>query len=183
VIDPVGPSEYSARPLARTTSPRPACFPGVDQSFRVFNTRRLSLHRFRKAASSLAFSSTLRLSAADAGREVLTTPRILSSTLILLQSHTRSHLAAYAVETTPTAPLLGFASLQHLPASRVHCSRVCLARYVPPSGFGYPLGGLLPAALGRACFVPTAFVGFSLRSLLLPKGGSPRFRGTEPACR
>lgn len=32
---------------------------------------------------------------------------------------------------------------------------------VPPSGFGYPLDGLLPPKPGRACLIPTAFLGFS----------------------
>ena len=52
----------------------------------------------------------------------------------------------------------------------------CQARFVPPSGFGYPLGGLLPPKPGRACFIPTAFLGFlpSERSPL-PRW-PPRFR-------
>jgi len=33
-------------------------------------------------------------------------------------------------------------------------------RYVPPPGFGHPPGGLLPPKPGRACFIPTAFLGF-----------------------
>jgi hypothetical protein len=44
------------------------------------------------------------------------------------------------------------------------------ARCVPPSGFGYPLDGLLPAIPCRFCFTPAALVGFTLRSFLLPKG-------------
>jgi hypothetical protein len=43
-------------------------------------------------------------------------------------------------------------------------------RYVPPSGFGYPLDGFLPSIPCRFCFTPAALVGFTLRSLLLPKG-------------
>jgi len=31
----------------------------------------------------------------------------------------------------------------------------------PPSGFGYPLDGLRPSTPGRACFVPTALLGFT----------------------
>jgi hypothetical protein len=52
----------------------------------------------------------------------------------------------------------------------------CQARFVPPSGFGYPLGGLLPPKPGRACFIPTAFLGFfpSERSPL--SRWLPRFR-------
>jgi hypothetical protein len=44
------------------------------------------------------------------------------------------------------------------------------ARYVPPSGFGYPLGGLRPSDPRRFCFTPTALLGFALRSFLLPNG-------------
>jgi hypothetical protein len=57
-------------------------------------------------------------------------------------------------------PLLGFASLQHLQGSGVYLPRVYLARYVPPSGFGYPLDGLLPPSPRRPCFMPTALLGF-----------------------
>jgi hypothetical protein len=38
--------------------------------------------------------------------------------------------------------------------------RVCLTRYVPPSGFGHPLGGFLPPDPRRPCFVPAALLGF-----------------------
>jgi hypothetical protein len=44
------------------------------------------------------------------------------------------------------------------------------ARYVPPSGFGYPLGGLRPPSPCRFCFTPAALLGFTLRSFLLPEG-------------
>jgi hypothetical protein len=40
-------------------------------------------------------------------------------------------------------------------------------RFVPPSGFGYPLGGLLPSIPRRFCFAPAALLGFTLRSVLL----------------
>jgi len=43
-------------------------------------------------------------------------------------------------------------------------------RYVPPSGFGYPPGGLLPSIPSRFSFTPTALLGFTLRSFLLLKG-------------
>jgi hypothetical protein len=46
-------------------------------------------------------------------------------------------------------------------------------RYVPPSGFGYPLDGLLPSIPCRFSFTPAALMGFTLRSFLLSKG----FRG------
>ena len=39
---------------------------------------------------------------------------------------------------------MGFGSLQHMPESKVHLTRALPARYVPPSGFGYPRDGFLP---------------------------------------
>lgn len=44
-------------------------------------------------------------------------------------------------------------------------------RYVPPSGFPDPLGGLLPRSPGRPCFMPTALMGFALRSVS-PRDGA-----------
>jgi len=44
------------------------------------------------------------------------------------------------------------------------------ARYGPPAGFGYPLGGLRPSIPDRFCFTPAALMGFTLRSFLLPQG-------------
>jgi hypothetical protein len=43
-------------------------------------------------------------------------------------------------------------------------------RYVPSSGFGDPLDGLLPSVPCRSCFIPTALLGFTLRSVLLARG-------------
>jgi hypothetical protein len=48
--------------------------------------------------------------------------------------------------------------------SKVHLTRVLPARYVPPSGFGYPLDGFLPSDPCRFCFAPAALLGFTLRS-------------------
>jgi len=48
--------------------------------------------------------------------------------------------------------------------------RALPARYGPPSGFGYPLGGLIPPEPGRPCFMPTALMGFTLRSVPLAPG-------------
>ena len=54
--------------------------------------------------------------------------------------------------------------------SKVHFSRAQPTRYVPPSGFGHPLDGLLPSVPCRSCFVPAALMGFTLRSFLLWQG-------------
>jgi hypothetical protein len=79
--------------------------------------------------------------------------------------------------------LLGFRSLQRLPASGVHSARGRRTRYVPSPGFGYPLDGLLPPAPGRACFVPTAFLGFLPSELCPLTRWQLRFRSAAPACR
>jgi hypothetical protein len=65
---------------------------------------------------------------------------------------------------------MGFDSLQHMQGTKVHLTRACLTRYVPPPGFDYPLGGLRPSNPGRPCFMPAALVGFPLRSVPLLKG-------------
>jgi hypothetical protein len=52
-------------------------------------------------------------------------------------------------------------------------SRASPARYVPPSGFGYPLDGLLPSIPGRLCFKPAALLGFSPSELDRPAGIQP----------
>jgi hypothetical protein len=57
------------------------------------------------------------------------------------------------------------------------------ARYVPSSGFGYPLDGLLPPSPCRFCFTPAALLGFTLRSFLLPKGTRRVSAVDEPAYR
>jgi len=62
-----------------------------------------------------------------------------------------------------------------LQESEVHSSRASPTRFVPPSGFGYPLDGLLPRIPCRFCFTPAALLGFSLRRFPLPKS----FRGVS----
>jgi hypothetical protein len=57
-----------------------------------------------------------------------------------------------------------------LEGSEVHSSRALPTRYVPPSGFDYPLDGLLPRIPCRFCFTPAALLGFSLRRFPLPAG-------------
>jgi hypothetical protein len=60
---------------------------------------------------------------------------------------------------------MGFRSLQHLQDPKVHLPRAFRAHFVPPSGFEYPLGGFLPSNPSRPCFMPTALMGFTLRSV------------------
>jgi len=62
----------------------------------------------------------------------------------------------------------------------VHCSRASPTRYVPPSGFGYPLDGFLPRIPCRFCFAPAALLGFSLRRFPLPEGFRDVSAGKNP---
>jgi hypothetical protein len=78
---------------------------------------------------------------------------------------------------------MGFVSLQRLKNRRSASRRRYLARHVPPSGFGYPLDGLLPSKPCRSCFVPAALMGFALRSLLLSRGKPAVSARLEPTYR
>jgi hypothetical protein len=83
------------------------------------------------------------------------------------------------------APLMGFASLQHMPDPRVHFTRACHTRFAPPSGFGYPPDGFRPSNPGRPCFVPAALMGFvtpfeASSTRKVPEAFTPP---GEPACR
>jgi hypothetical protein len=84
-------------------------------------------------------------------------------------------------------PLMGFASLQHIQGTKVHLPRALPARFVPPPGFGYPLDGFLPSYPRRSCFIPTALLGFALRSIPLPRDSRafplarPTYRFTLPS--
>jgi hypothetical protein len=66
---------------------------------------------------------------------------------------------------------MGFQSLQHIQGPAIHLLQAFAdARYVPPSGFGYPLDGFRPPNPRRPYFVPTALLGFTLRSIPLSEG-------------
>ena len=78
---------------------------------------------------------------------------------------------------------MGFCSLQHGSESMVHLARALPARYVPPSGFGHPLDGLLPSNPCRFSLTPAALLGFTLRSFLLPARCSERFHPNAPTYR
>jgi hypothetical protein len=93
--------------------------------------------------------------------------RILSSGFASHLSITQPDLAN---QPQPVDSSLGLLFPTAHEESKVHLPRVLLTRYVPPSGFGYPLGGLLPSIPCRSCFVPAALVGFTLRSFLLAEG-------------
>jgi hypothetical protein len=99
------------------------------------------------------------------------------------------HLPLEYYPATPTrppqrpSPLMGFCSLQHIRNSRSTSRGPKPARYVPPSGFGYPLDGLLPRIPCRFCFAPAALLGFSLRRFPLPRGFTSVSAGEGPTYR
>jgi hypothetical protein len=93
--------------------------------------------------------------------------RSLSSSFALRQSITQRTLAD---QSQPISTSHGLSLPSALQGSEVHSSRACPARYVPPSGFGYPLDGLLPPSPCRFCFAPAALLGFALRSFPLSRG-------------
>jgi hypothetical protein len=91
----------------------------------------------------------------------------LSSSSAFLQSLAQRNLVSQP-QPANTSHGLSFPSAHE--GSEVHSTRALPARYVPPSGFGYPLDGLLPPSPCRLFFVPAALMGFTLRSFLLLKG-------------
>ena len=92
---------------------------------------------------------------------------ILSSSFAFLQSLAQRNLVR---RPEPANSSHGLSLPSAHQGSEVHLSRVCLARYVPSTGFGYPLDGLLPPSPCRFCFTPAALLGFTLRSFPLSKG-------------
>jgi hypothetical protein len=87
-------------------------------------------------------------------------------------------------DTYPTAAAIRPSHGLWLPTAlegfEVHHSRAMPARFVPSSGFGYPLDGLLPRIPGRFCFTPAALLGFALRRFPLPGGVHGVSTGTDP---
>jgi hypothetical protein len=67
-----------------------------------------------------------------------------------------------------------------LQAAKIHCTRAFPARYGPPSGFDYPLGGFRPSLPCRLCFAPAALLGFTLRSVLHSPGNAAFPRALSP---
>jgi hypothetical protein len=102
---------------------------------------------------------------------------ILSSSSAFLQSLAQRHLAS---QPQPTGSSLGLSFPSAHEGSEVHSPRALPARYVPPAGFGYPLGGLRPPSPCRFCFTPAALLGFALRSFLLSQGTHRVSAGVDP---
>jgi hypothetical protein len=96
--------------------------------------------------------------------------RTLSSSSAILWSFSQRDLASPPKRTSPSHGLF-FPTAHSGIADPL--TRALPARYVPPSGFGHPLDGLLPANPRRLYFRPTALLGFN------PSELSPRERYPE----
>jgi len=95
----------------------------------------------------------------------------LSSSFAFLQSITQPNLAVRrGLASDRNSSSLGLLFPTAHEESKVHSARALPTRYVPPSGFGHPLDGLLPSVPHRFCLTPAALMGFTLRSFLLPEG-------------
>jgi hypothetical protein len=145
----------------------------------VQSFRPLKYHRycFGDPALPLVLTSAVRSSFSGLDQRLfrlpITSSRRASPSSRVLPSNT--YPAAATTESShglllPTA----------LEESEVHCSRAVLTRYVPPSGFDYPLDGLLPRIPCRFCFAPAALLGFSLRRFPLPRGFNSVSAGKDP---
>jgi hypothetical protein len=122
---------------------------------------------------------------ANAGRlRVNASTPHLSSTSVVLQSISRPILAALAAQGGHTAPLLGFASLQHVLAARVHFTRaVPRPATVRLQGLVTLLTVFSPCRLAGLVSSRQRSWDLSLRSVPLSQGGECVSANVEPACR
>jgi hypothetical protein len=125
-------------------------------------------HWFCAPASPLALAPALRFSASELHRSHLSD---LAHPLFELRVPPEFSTARPSRRPQSTSSSHGLcfpsahAGFGDPPAAGVAC-----ARYVPPSGFGYPLGGFRPPSPRRPYLVPAALLGFALRSFHLPEG-------------
>jgi hypothetical protein len=93
--------------------------------------------------------------------------RTLSSSFAILWSFSQRDLAGPPKRASPSH---GLSLPTAHPGFADPLTRALPSRFVPSSGFDYPLDGLRPAIPRRLCFAPTALLGFALRSFLLAEG-------------
>ena len=124
----------------------------------------------------LAVSSALWSSAAGA----VCRGKPTSTSFAFLQSIPQAHLVG-SIRPTDSSPGLAvpFSTFQ---VRRSTGLAVCLTALVPPSGFGYPLDGLLPSHPSGSSPAPAALLGFSPSKPSAHRAGV-RFRRPGPTCR
>jgi hypothetical protein len=141
---------------------------GIGCSFRVSRPLKYGPYGLGHPALPLAFSSAVRFSLTGVRLGTVQFP--VESSLRASASH-QSLVQQYLANRPQSAgSSLGLLFPTAHEESKVHLSRAQPARYVTPSGFGYPLDGLLPSVPCRFFFAPAALMGFTLRSVSLSKG-------------
>ena len=145
---------------------------GIGCSSRVYDPHPYRPYGLGDPTLPLALAPALWSSVVRTGLIILQrSADILSSSFAFLQSITQSNLAVRRGKASGrNGSSLGLLFPTAHEGSKVHWARALPARYVPPSGFGYPLDGLLPSVPRRFCFTPAALVGFTLRSFPLSEG-------------
>jgi hypothetical protein len=164
---PVMPFRVFGRVARREALPPRRRPLGIGYSFRVPGPSKYREYWFRDPALPLAISSAVRSSFAGLHQAQLSVRCPLSSSFAFLQSLAQHVLVR---RPRPANTSHGLSLPSALAGSEVHGSRALPARCVPPAGFGYPLGGLLPPSPCRLFFTPAALLGFALRSFLLAEG-------------
>jgi hypothetical protein len=151
---------------------------GIRASFRVLNPGKYRGYWFRDPALPLAIPSALRFFLDGPRRPQLSDQCILSASSTFLQSLAQRHLVSPPEPADTSHGLLVPYSTSG--SGGPLSAGLATARYVPPAGFGYPLGGLLPPRPCRLCFTPAALLGFALRSFLLAEGIRRVSAGKDP---
>jgi len=129
-------------------------------------------------ALPLAIPSAVRFSFDRLHRSQLSDRRALSASSAFLQSLDQRSLVR---QPQPADSSLGLSlPTAHARPGGPLSAGAATARYVPPSGFGYPRDGLRPPGPGRFCFTPAALLGFALRSFRLTKGTRRVSAGMHP---
>jgi hypothetical protein len=140
---------------------------GIRCSFRVSGEVKYRAYWLHDPALPFGLPPAVRFFLTSLRRPQLSDRCILSSSSTFLQ-RIAQHILVRQPQSTDTSHGLSLPSAHQ--GTAVHSTRACRARYVPPSGFGYPLGGLLPPSPCQSCLIPAALMGFTLRSFPLPEG-------------
>jgi hypothetical protein len=156
---------FAARPLTLLSEDRPR---GISCSFRVLGPLKYCPYWLGNPTLPLAFSSAMWFSSQRVSSGRCSASEVEPSLRVYLP------LEYYPAKPSRSAAANRLLSWALFPYSTSRIGGPLYtgspARFVPPSGFGYPLGGLLPSIPCRFFFTPAALMGFTLRSFLLSEG-------------
>jgi hypothetical protein len=156
---------FAARPLMLPSKGRPL---GIGGSFRVLDPLKYCPHGLGNPTLPLAFSSAMwfSLQRGSSGRYSASRSKPLFEFDLPLEYYPAKPSRSANADRLLSWALFPYSTLRI--AGPLNAGSP--TRYVPPSGFGYPLDGFLPSIPGRFSFTPAALMGFTLRSFLLPEG-------------